>query len=383
MTGPRSVGHSWTRKPVARLFCAGSQLGGSAHQPDSQGEGTDGPGGPRRRPGCAVRRLTAEGWKPARPPIALWTPDPAYPRACLRTSLRPRRSRRLRSADLDRTGLSHIRRCPWPWHRAHRTVPSRILAHSTRGEEACLYGQGLDKGSTRSRDVPGGLNTPVGTPVPRDHGLPRTAQGPGAGRRPRDPQCHGLPEVECADPCSRAEGPLVAATREHDRDFAVEPAEGFGGCAHDGHRSTFGPWGPTGFGPTCTARLRAGPNGNMGTRWVTSQTRYDILACRRRRGSCWSPCAATGRSKTPCAGSGPWLFGENTNHIRTGHAAHNIWILHRRAVNRLCRETTDKAGIALQAGWHAGYPLRALSNWDAMALARAASFDYGLRHAVQ
>ena len=144
MTGPRSVGHSWTRKPVARLFCAGSQLGGSAHQPDSQGEGTDGPGGPRRRPGCAVRRLTAEGWKPARPPIALWTPDPAYPRACLRTSLRPRRSRRLRSADLDRTGLSHIRRCPWPWHRAHRTVPSRILAHSTRGEEACLYGQGLD-----------------------------------------------------------------------------------------------------------------------------------------------------------------------------------------------------------------------------------------------
>ena len=64
-------------------------------------------------------------------------------------------------------------------------------------------------------------------------------------------------------------------------------------------------------------------------------------------------------------------FREDECRIRTGHAAHNMSILRRLALNLLRRETTVKGGIAAkrkQAGWNDSYLLKVLSNWNAIAL---------------
>ena len=64
-------------------------------------------------------------------------------------------------------------------------------------------------------------------------------------------------------------------------------------------------------------------------------------------------------------------FREDESRIRTGHAAHNMSILRRLALNLLRRETTVKGGIAAkrkQAGWNDSYLLKVLSNWNAIAL---------------
>ena len=58
-------------------------------------------------------------------------------------------------------------------------------------------------------------------------------------------------------------------------------------------------------------------------------------------------------------------FREDKSRIRTGHAAHNLSLLRRMALNLLRRETTAKGGIAArrkQAGWNDGYLLKVLSN---------------------
>jgi hypothetical protein len=58
-------------------------------------------------------------------------------------------------------------------------------------------------------------------------------------------------------------------------------------------------------------------------------------------------------------------FREDESRIRTGHAAHNLSILRRMALNLLRRKTTAKGSIAVrhkQAGWNDGYLLKVLSN---------------------
>ena len=58
-------------------------------------------------------------------------------------------------------------------------------------------------------------------------------------------------------------------------------------------------------------------------------------------------------------------FREDESRIRIGHAAHNLSILRRMALNLLRRETTAKGGMAArrkQAGWNDGYLLKVLSN---------------------
>ena len=58
-------------------------------------------------------------------------------------------------------------------------------------------------------------------------------------------------------------------------------------------------------------------------------------------------------------------FREDESRVRTGHAAHNLSLLRRMALNLLRRETTAKGGIAArrkQAGWNDGYILKVLSH---------------------
>ena len=58
-------------------------------------------------------------------------------------------------------------------------------------------------------------------------------------------------------------------------------------------------------------------------------------------------------------------FREDESRIRTGHAACNMSILLRLALNLLRRATTAKGGIAAkrkQAGWNDSYLLKVLSN---------------------
>ena len=64
-------------------------------------------------------------------------------------------------------------------------------------------------------------------------------------------------------------------------------------------------------------------------------------------------------------------FREDESRIRTGHAAHNLSLLRRMALNLLRREPTAKDGIAArrkQAGWNDGYLLKVLSNENVIAL---------------
>ena len=58
-------------------------------------------------------------------------------------------------------------------------------------------------------------------------------------------------------------------------------------------------------------------------------------------------------------------FREDESRIRTDHAAHNLSILRRMALNLLRRETIAKGGIAArrkQASWNDGYLLKVLSH---------------------
>ena len=83
------------------------------------------------------------------------------------------------------------------------------------------------------------------------------------------------------------------------------------------------------------------------------------------RGSCCRPCAATGGLRTLSTGSWTWPSGKDGSRVRTSHAAHNLSILRRMALNLLRQETTAKGGIAArrkQASWNDGYLLKVLSH---------------------
>ena len=67
----------------------------------------------------------------------------------------------------------------------------------------------------------------------------------------------------------------------------------------------------------------------------------------------------------PCTGSWTWPSGRTKAASAPAHAAHNMSILRRLALNLLRRETTAKGGIAAkrkQAGWNDSYLLKVLSN---------------------
>ncbi len=166
--------------------------------------------------------------------------------------------------------------------------------------------------------------------------------------------------------------------------FAVEQAEGFKGCDHDFHQivnknhgrietrrcwvlgtpeyscyvDPDGAWSDLRNLVMIEAQRRQGDQ-------VTSETRYYISSL---------PADArillqAVRSHWGIENSLHWVldmaFREDASRIRTGHAAHNLSLLRRMALNLLRRETTAKGGIAArrkQAGWNDGYLLKVLSN---------------------
>ena len=122
--------------------------------------------------------------------------------------------------------------------------------------------------------------------------------------------------------------------------FAVEQAEGFEGCVHDFHQTV---------------------NGEQ----VASETRYYISSLLAEARALLQAM----RSHWGVENRLHWVldmaFREDESRIRTGHAARNLSILRRLALNLLRRESTAKGGIAAkrkQAGWHNGYLLKVLSN---------------------
>jgi predicted transposase YbfD/YdcC len=166
--------------------------------------------------------------------------------------------------------------------------------------------------------------------------------------------------------------------------FAVEQAEGFEGCDHDFHQTVNKNHGrietrrcwvlgtpaytryvdPDGAWPDLHSRVMIEAQRRQGDQ-VTAETRYYISS---------RPAAARGLQQAPRSHWGVenalhWVldmaFREDESRIRTGHAAHNLSILRRMALNLLRRETTAKGGIAArrkQAGWNDGYLLKVLSH---------------------
>ena len=68
-----------------------------------------------------------------------------------------------------------------------------------------------------------------------------------------------------------------------------------------------------------------------------------------------------------------WVLDDDDLRIHHGHAQHNLAVLHRLALNLLCRAKIAKTGIAAKrkrAGWKTGYLWRVLSQKDAIALSR-------------
>ncbi len=165
---------------------------------------------------------------------------------------------------------------------------------------------------------------------------------------------------------------------------AVEQAEGFEGCDHDFHQTvnknhgrieTRRCWAlgtseyiryvdPDGTWPDLCSLVMIEAQRRQGDQ-VTAETRYYISSL---------PADARAllqavRSHWGIENSLHWVldmaFREDESRIRTGHAAHNMSILRRLALNLLRRETTAKGGIAArrkQAGWNDAYLLKVLSN---------------------
>ena len=180
--------------------------------------------------------------------------------------------------------------------------------------------------------------------------------------------------------------------------FAGEQAEGFGGCDHDFHKTV-----NKNHGRIETRRCRA-----LGTPEDTRDADPDgtwpdrhslvMIEAQRRQGEqvvsetrCYIPSRPADARALRQAVRSPWgienslhwvldtAFREDESRIRTGHAAHNMSIRRRLALNLLRRETSAKGGIAArrkQAGWNDGYLLKVLSNWNAIALG-----DLGLHSA--
>ena len=166
--------------------------------------------------------------------------------------------------------------------------------------------------------------------------------------------------------------------------FAVEQAEGFEGCNHDFHQTVNKNHGrietrrcwvlgtpeysryvdPDGAWPDLYSLVMLEAQRRQGNQ-VTAETRYYISSL---------PADArillqAVRSHWGIENSLHWIldmaFREAESRIRTGHAAHNLSILRRMALNLLRRETPTKGGIAAkrkQAGWNDGYLLKVLSN---------------------
>ena len=166
--------------------------------------------------------------------------------------------------------------------------------------------------------------------------------------------------------------------------FTVEQAEGFEGCDHDFHQTVNKNHGrietrrcwvigtseyiryvaPDGAWPDLHSLVMIEAQRRQGNQ-VTAETRYYISSL---------PADArvllqAVRSHWGIENSLHWVldmaFREDESRIRTGHAAHNMSILRRLALNLLRRETTAKGGIAArrkQAGWNDRYLLRVLSN---------------------
>ena len=166
--------------------------------------------------------------------------------------------------------------------------------------------------------------------------------------------------------------------------FAVEQAEGFEGCDHDCHQTVNKNHGrietrccwvigtpeysryvdPDGVGPDLQSLIMIEAQRRQGDQ-VTAETRYYISSL---------PADArvllqAVRSHWGIENSLHWVldmaFREDASRVRTGHAAHNLSLLRRMALNLLRRETTAKGGIAArrkQAGWNDGYLLKVLSN---------------------
>ncbi len=166
--------------------------------------------------------------------------------------------------------------------------------------------------------------------------------------------------------------------------FAVEQAEGFEGCDHDFHQTVNKNHGrietrrcwvlgtpeysryvdPDGVWPDLQSLIMIEAQRRQGDQ-VTAETRYYISSL---------PADArvllqAVRSHWGIENSLHWVldmaFREDASRVRTGHAAHNLSLLRRMALNLLRRETTAKGGIAArrkQAGWNDGYLLKVLSN---------------------
>ena len=166
--------------------------------------------------------------------------------------------------------------------------------------------------------------------------------------------------------------------------FAVEQAEDFEGCDHDFHKTVNKNHGrietrrcwtigapeylryvdPDGLWPDLHSLIMIEAQRRQGSQ-VTSETRYYISSL---------PAGARAllravRSHWGIENRLHWVldmaFREDESRIRTGHAAHNMSILRRLALNLLRRETTAKGGIAAkrkQAGWNNEYLLKVLSS---------------------
>ena len=166
--------------------------------------------------------------------------------------------------------------------------------------------------------------------------------------------------------------------------FAVEQAEGFEGCDHDFHQTVNKNHGrietrrcwvlgtpeytryvdPGGVWPDLHSLIMIESQRRQGDQ-VTSETRYYISSLPADAGALLQAV----RSHWGIENALHWVldmaFREDESRIRTGHAAHNLSILRRMALNLLRRETTAKGGIAArrkQAGWNDGYLLKVLSN---------------------
>ncbi|MCE2468506.1 MAG: ISAs1 family transposase [Caldilineaceae bacterium] len=155
--------------------------------------------------------------------------------------------------------------------------------------------------------------------------------------------------------------------------FTVEQAEGFEGCDHDSHQNhgrieTRRCWvlgtpeysryvDPDGAWPDLHSLIMIEAQRRQGDQ-VTSETRYYISSL---------PAAARAllpavRSHWGIENSLHWVLDmalrEDESRIRTGHAAHNLSLLRRLALNLLRRDAARRK----QAGWNDAYLLKVLSN---------------------
>ena len=98
---------------------------------------------------------------------------------------------------------------------------------------------------------------------------------------------------------------------------------------------------------------------------VAAETRYDISRLPADARVLWQAVRSHGGLENSLHRVLDMAFREDESRIRTGHAAHNLSLLRRMALNLLRRATTAKGGIAArrkQAGGNDGYLLKGLSH---------------------